>query len=195
MTPRFNFAPVSGAQSSLLRIASGWFLFNGSFYELLVAVGILGLLLGKRGSTRRFWLSSVFSFMLLRPLGLFGQGRYSGAAAALVESWRSGFFSCQSRLRQSPASQCARRISFLASSGDCVVAHLARVAMTCRAYSSATRAYSLALGVRILAGGLGTESVGADVLRRRTPTSVIRLRDSCSPMSRSVRFWQLTSFR
>ena len=49
MTPRFNFAPVSGAQSSLLRIASGWFLFNGSFYGLLVAVGILGLLLGKEG--------------------------------------------------------------------------------------------------------------------------------------------------
>jgi hypothetical protein len=49
MTPRFNFAPVSSAPSTLLRIASGWFLFNGVFYGLLVAGLILGSLLGKEG--------------------------------------------------------------------------------------------------------------------------------------------------
>jgi hypothetical protein len=49
MSPRFNFAPVSSAPSTLLRIASGWFLFNGTIYGLLVAGAILGFLLGKEG--------------------------------------------------------------------------------------------------------------------------------------------------
>jgi hypothetical protein len=49
MTPRFNFAPVSGAQSSLLRIAYGYFLFNGIVYGLLVAAAVLGYLFGQGG--------------------------------------------------------------------------------------------------------------------------------------------------
>jgi hypothetical protein len=44
MAPRFNFAPVSSAESSLLRFASGYFLLNGIVYGLLVAVLILGYL-------------------------------------------------------------------------------------------------------------------------------------------------------
>jgi hypothetical protein len=47
MNPRFNFAPVSGAQSSWLRIASGWFLFNGIVNAFIIAVVIVGFLLGK----------------------------------------------------------------------------------------------------------------------------------------------------
>jgi hypothetical protein len=38
MTPRFNFAPVSSAQSSLLRFASAYFLLNGIVYGVLLAV-------------------------------------------------------------------------------------------------------------------------------------------------------------
>ena len=41
MTPRFNFAPVSSAQSSLLRFASAYFLLNGIVYGLLLAVLLL----------------------------------------------------------------------------------------------------------------------------------------------------------
>ena len=45
MTPRFNFAPVSSAQSSLLRFASAYFLLNGIVYGLLLAVLLLDYLI------------------------------------------------------------------------------------------------------------------------------------------------------
>ena len=41
MTPRFNFAPVSSSQSSLLRFASAYFLLNGIVYGVLLAVLLL----------------------------------------------------------------------------------------------------------------------------------------------------------
>ena len=45
MTPRFNFAPVSSAQSSLLRFASAYFLLHGIVYGLLLAVLLLDYLI------------------------------------------------------------------------------------------------------------------------------------------------------
>jgi hypothetical protein len=60
MTPRFNFAPFSSAQSSLLRLASGYFLLNGIVYALLVAVVILGSLFGQE----------VFAPTILNVLGI-----------------------------------------------------------------------------------------------------------------------------
>ena len=45
MTPRFNFAPVSNSQSSLLRFASAYFLLNGIVYGLLLAVLLLDYLI------------------------------------------------------------------------------------------------------------------------------------------------------
>ena len=45
MTPRLNFAPVSSAQSSLLRFASAYFLLNGIVYGLLLAVLLLDYLI------------------------------------------------------------------------------------------------------------------------------------------------------
>jgi len=45
MTSKFNFAPVSGSQSSLLRFASAYFLLNGIVYGLLLAVLLLGYVL------------------------------------------------------------------------------------------------------------------------------------------------------
>jgi hypothetical protein len=46
MKPRFNFAPVSSAQSGLLRFASAWFVFNGVVYALLVVAAVVRLVLG-----------------------------------------------------------------------------------------------------------------------------------------------------
>lgn len=41
MNPRFNFAPVSSAQSGLLRFASAWLIFNGAVYGLLVVAAVV----------------------------------------------------------------------------------------------------------------------------------------------------------
>jgi hypothetical protein len=41
MNPKFNFAPVSGAQSGLLRFASAWLVFNGVVYGLLVVAAVV----------------------------------------------------------------------------------------------------------------------------------------------------------
>jgi hypothetical protein len=38
---RLNFAPVSSAQSGLLRFASAWFVFNGAVYGLLAVAGVV----------------------------------------------------------------------------------------------------------------------------------------------------------
>ena len=48
MTPRFNFAPVSSAQSGLLRFSSAYLILNGLLNGLLVAVTVVGLLLGHK---------------------------------------------------------------------------------------------------------------------------------------------------
>ncbi|HEY5022358.1 MAG TPA: hypothetical protein VII30_07725 [Gemmatimonadaceae bacterium] len=40
MNPKFNFAPVSSAQSGLLRFASAWLVFNGVVYGLLVVAAV-----------------------------------------------------------------------------------------------------------------------------------------------------------
>jgi hypothetical protein len=45
MTSKFNFAPVSRSQSSLLRFASAYFLLNGIVYGLLLVVLLLDYLL------------------------------------------------------------------------------------------------------------------------------------------------------
>ncbi len=41
MNPSFKFAPVSSAQSGLLRFASAWLVFNGAVYGLLVVVAVV----------------------------------------------------------------------------------------------------------------------------------------------------------
>jgi hypothetical protein len=46
MNPRFNFAPVSSAQSGLLRFASGWLVFNGVVYGLLVVAAVIRIVFG-----------------------------------------------------------------------------------------------------------------------------------------------------
>jgi hypothetical protein len=47
MTPRFNFAPFSSAQSTLLQGASGYFILNGVVYGLLVAAQLIGYVFGR----------------------------------------------------------------------------------------------------------------------------------------------------
>jgi hypothetical protein len=103
MTPRFNFAPVSSAPSTLLRIASGWFLFNGVFYGLLVAVAILGSLLGKEGfsPTILFVLSILVGVTTAVGLvwtgSLLGRGSRLGGILALVFVLLPGVFAAIAR--------------------------------------------------------------------------------------------------
>ena len=47
MTTRFKFSPVSSADSSLLVLASAWFIINGAVYGLLVAAALVAVILGK----------------------------------------------------------------------------------------------------------------------------------------------------
>src|SRR5437868_14430570 len=47
MSTRFNFPPVSSAESGTLRLASGWFILNGVVYGLLVAVTLVIFVLGR----------------------------------------------------------------------------------------------------------------------------------------------------
>src|SRR5512140_2380767 len=47
MSDRLNFAPVSNAESSLLRFASGYFLLNGVAYGLFLALLLLGVAMGR----------------------------------------------------------------------------------------------------------------------------------------------------
>jgi|SRR5437868_7558137 len=47
MSTRFNFSPVSSAESGTLRLASGWFIFNGVVYGLLVGAALVTVILGK----------------------------------------------------------------------------------------------------------------------------------------------------
>ena len=42
-----RFAPISGAQSSTLRLAAGWFFLNGGLLILIVLAGVTAVLLGK----------------------------------------------------------------------------------------------------------------------------------------------------
>ena len=186
MSPRFNFAPVSSAPSTLLRIASGWFLFNGVFYGLLVAGAILGSLLGKEG----------FSPTILFVLSiLVGVTTARGACLDRVVTrarqppwWLPGarFCSLANRVRATRTPANARdRYRLWRHRRDCVVAHLARVAMmVARRWASEVQRYRCELMVW-----------GGNVLRKRTATSVIRLHRSCNPMPGSVEYWQLTSRR
>lgn len=49
MKPRINFAPVSGSPSTLVRLASGYLIFNGAFYLVLVTVAVLAFVIGWAG--------------------------------------------------------------------------------------------------------------------------------------------------
>jgi hypothetical protein len=83
MSSRFNFAPVSSAQSSLLRFASGYFLLNGLLYGLLVAVAALRVVLGWYG----------FAPTVLNIVGLF-----IGVITAVGLVWTGGLLGRGSRL-------------------------------------------------------------------------------------------------
>ena len=89
MTPRFNFAPVSSAQSSLLRFASGYFILNGVVYGLLVAVGLVGYVLGRVVFAPTFLNLLAILVNVIAAVGLvwtgslLGRGRRIGGFLAL----------------------------------------------------------------------------------------------------------------
>jgi hypothetical protein len=80
-----NFAPVSGAQSTLLRIAAGWFIFNGAFYGILLLVAIGALVRDAIGGVHRPWSLPAIALHALSAVGivwtgiLLGRGRRLGA--------------------------------------------------------------------------------------------------------------------
>ena len=59
---RFNFAPVSSAQSGPLRFASGWLVFNGVVYGLLVVAAVVRFLVGHQLPASTFLV--VFSLLI-----------------------------------------------------------------------------------------------------------------------------------
>ena len=63
MNPRLNFAPVSSAQSGLLRFASGWFIFNGAVYGLLGVVAVVRFVFSHQPPAPTMLV--VFGFLIL----------------------------------------------------------------------------------------------------------------------------------
>ena len=62
VNPRFNFAPVSSAQSGPLRFASGWLVFNGVVYGLLVVAAVVRFVFGHQPPAPTFLV--VFSLLI-----------------------------------------------------------------------------------------------------------------------------------
>jgi hypothetical protein len=60
MNRKFNFAPVSSAQSGLLRFASAWLVFNGAVYGLIVVAVIVRIVFARQLPT----ILGVFSVLI-----------------------------------------------------------------------------------------------------------------------------------
>jgi uncharacterized membrane protein len=56
---KMRFAPVSGARSSALGFAAGWFFLNGAILALILVVGIVALILGKLGTFHPIMIANV----------------------------------------------------------------------------------------------------------------------------------------
>jgi hypothetical protein len=78
MTPRFNFAPFSSAQSTLLRGASGYFILNGVFYGLLVAAQLIGYVLGREPFAPRLLNVAGIFIQVISAVGLVWTGLLLG---------------------------------------------------------------------------------------------------------------------
>ena len=90
MNPRFNFAPVSSAQSGLLRFASAWLVFNGAVYGLILVAVVTRILFSHQLSalTVPGVLSLLISAMAAAGIVwsglLLARGRLLGGYVALV---------------------------------------------------------------------------------------------------------------
>jgi uncharacterized membrane protein len=91
MRPRFNFAPVSSAESDLLRFASGYFLLNGLVYGLLAAVLLVGYILGQDVSAPPILVFFGVLIQAITAVGLVWTGSLLGRRARLGGFLALGF--------------------------------------------------------------------------------------------------------
>jgi hypothetical protein len=91
MSPRFNFAPVSSAESGLLRFASGYFLLNGLVYGLLASVLLVGYLLGYNVSAPKLLVFFGVLVQGITAVGLVWTGSLLGRRARLGGYLALGF--------------------------------------------------------------------------------------------------------
>jgi len=91
MTPRFNFAPVSSAQSSLLRFASAYFLLNGIVYGLLLAVLLLDYLIRRAPFVPTVLTVSGILIAAMTAVGLVWTGSLLGRGSRLGGFLALGF--------------------------------------------------------------------------------------------------------
>lgn len=85
---RMNFAPVSGAPSTLLRVAAGWFILNGATYGVFILLGIGAILRGNIEFVNspvafiRITVNALSAIGLVWTGILLGRGRRLGAYLA-----------------------------------------------------------------------------------------------------------------
>lgn len=91
MTPRFNFAPVSGAQSGLLRFASAYLILNGVVYGLLVTVAFVGFLLGHKPPAPTMLVALGIVIQATTAVGLVWTGSLLGRGTRLGGFLALGF--------------------------------------------------------------------------------------------------------
>ena len=91
MTPRFNFAPVSSAQSGLLRFASAYLILNGVVYGLLVAVAFVGFLLGHKPPAPTMLVALGIVIQATTAVGLVWTGSLLGRGTRLGGFLALGF--------------------------------------------------------------------------------------------------------
>ena len=91
MTPRFNFAPVSNSQSSLLRFASAYFLLNGIVYGVLLTVLLLSYVLRREPFAPTILNVSGILIGALTAVGLVWTGSLLGRGSRLGGFLALGF--------------------------------------------------------------------------------------------------------
>jgi len=60
---RFRFAPVSASPSTMVRVASGWFIFNGATYGIFLVAILAGIVLRPPVTIR--WSAFVVNVLIL----------------------------------------------------------------------------------------------------------------------------------
>src|SRR6266576_7015738 len=90
MSTRFNFSPVSSAESGTLRLASGWFIINGVVYGLLVGAAVVAVIFGKI-SVPTNWVFVSVLVKALAAAGLVWTGILLGRRARLGGFLALGF--------------------------------------------------------------------------------------------------------
>jgi hypothetical protein len=90
-----NFAPVSGSPSTLVRVASGYLIFNGAFYLLLLIISAVAFALGwGRLGEQEFYLVA-YLVALASGVGLIWTGILIGRRRRIGGILALGFMALQ----------------------------------------------------------------------------------------------------